>query len=74
MDKYSTRSLAEASYLQAKGQRIIGKEKQGDKMLVVFPKSKEVERIIMEYYNGGKVEAKLLFDNFRSIKEFIFMS
>lgn len=74
MGKYLTRNLAEASYLQAKGQKIIGKEKQGDKVKIIFSDSKELQNLIMEYYNGGTVEAKLLFDNFRSIKDYIFMS
>ena len=74
MVEYATRNLAEASYLQAKGIKIIGKRKEGDKALILFPDEKETRSLVMDYYNGGSVEAKLLFDNFRTIKDFIYMS
>jgi len=76
MDKrYATRNLSEASYLQAKGEKIIGKERQGDKVKIVFSETKSLQKLSLEFYNGGgSVEPKLLFDTFKSLKDYIYMT
>ena len=68
---YGTESLYEASFCLSKGHKLAGKEKQGDKY-VVYLEGKDPHLAVMDYYNGGKVEARKLFDAYRSLKDYVF--
>lgn len=72
MDSYRTQSLYEAAFLMAKGFELMGKENSGHKITILFKMSPEVESQVMNFYNGGKIEAKKVFDCYRTLKDYIF--
>lgn len=67
-----TQSLYEASFLLTKGYCLKGKEKIGDKYFITLGGNEGIKEEALRFYNGAKVEAKLLFDNYRSLKDYIF--
>ena len=73
MSEHITQNLYEASFLMAKGYKIERKEKRGIKTSLVFLDQKiDLDKIALGFYNGEKIEAKLLFDCFRTLKDMIF--
>lgn len=64
-------SLYEGAYLLCRGFKLAGKRDGGKKVTVVF-EGKNVQKEALEFYNGGKVEAKALTDAYRSLKDYIF--
>ena len=54
---YGTMNLYEAAYCLAKGFKLIGKKRDGTKTIVYF-EGADVHIKAMDYYNGGKIEAK----------------
>ncbi len=69
---YRTTNLYEASFLLARGFPLTGKERSGQKVVVLFKDSDEIRREAMKFYNGAKVEAKGYSDSYRSLKDFVF--
>lgn len=68
---YGTQNLYEAAYCLSKGMKLIGKERQGNKV-VVFLEGKDSHVEAMKFYNGAKVEAKAYADAYRTLKDFVF--
>ena len=69
---YRTQSLYEASFLMARGFPLAGKEKTGSKITLLFKDGKEIREEALEFYNGTEVEAKAVFDAYRSLKDYVF--
>ena len=69
---YKTQSLYEASYLLCKGCILAGKQKAGDKYFIIFEDREGAREEALKFYNGAEAAAKLLFDNYRSLKDYIF--
>ena len=69
MKEYRTSNLYEASYLSFKGFQFSGKEKSGNKVVLIFPNSQELTQTIIEFYNS---DAKKLFDWYRTLKDYVF--
>ena len=70
---YRLQSLYEASYLLVKGFPLIGKEQAGSKITLIFMDSKELRQEVLKFYNGGGIiEAKDIFDSYRSLKDYVF--
>ena len=73
MKTYSTQSLYEASYLLAKGFKLISKDTSGRKAALIFEDSPELKQAVMDFYNGGaSVRAKAFVDSYRSLKDMVF--
>ena len=73
MKIYATQSLYEASFLIAKGFKLISRDSTGRKTTLLFEDSLELRKAVMDFYNGGaSVRAKAFVDNYRSLKDMIF--
>ena len=70
-DSYAVQNIYEAAYLLSRGIKLVGKEKYGNKIVVLFEK-KDTHTEAMKFYNGAKVEAKAYSDAYRSLKDYIF--
>ncbi len=70
-DRHSTQNLYEAAFCLAQGMTLIGKERNGNKVTVIF-EGKDAEAEAMKFYNGAKVEAKAYSDSYRTLKDYIF--
>lgn len=70
-ETHSTMNLYEGSFLLCKGFKLAGKKKD-DRKTVVFFEGAGVRTKALEYYNGGKVEAKALMDAYRTLKDYVF--
>lgn len=68
---FKTQNLYQAAFLMSKGFKFIRKEDTGNKVTVVFS-GKNIEKEAFEFFNGAKVEAKLLTDSYRSLKDAVF--
>ena len=68
---YQTQNLYEGAYLLSRGFKLAGKDRQGNKMLVLF-EGKSVREEALKFYNGAKVEAKALTDAYRTLKDYVF--
>ena len=64
-------NLYEGAYLLAKGFKLVGKKKDGSK-IVVFFEGPEIHAQAMGYYNGARIEAKKYSDSYRTLKDYIF--
>lgn len=70
---YKVQSLYEASYLLVKGFSLTGKEDAGNKITLLFKDSPELRQEVLKFYNGGGIiEAKEVFDSYRSLKDYVF--
>lgn len=69
---YKVQSLYEASYLLAKGHKLAGKEKKGDKVTLLFEPTNKLIEDSLRFYNGGEIGAKVLFDCYRTLKDYVF--
>lgn len=71
---YKTGDLSEASYLKAKGRKIVDVIFKGKKATFLFEDVDEMCRsLIMEYINGdAMVNAKCMMDAQRGLKDLIF--
>ena len=72
MKEYRTTNLYEASFLACRGFKFNGKEKNGNKVILVFPNSKELASTIVDFYGGGEVSAKQYSDWYRTLKDYVF--
>lgn len=68
---YSTQNLYEGAYLLSRGFKLVGKQQNDRKVLVLF-EGEDVWAEALKFYNGGKVEAKALTDAYRTLKDYIF--
>jgi len=68
---YGTKNLYEAAYCLAKGFKLNGKQRDGAKVIIYF-EGPNVHRKAIEFYNGGKVEAKAFADSYRTLKDYVF--
>jgi len=68
---YATQSLYQAAYCLTKGIRLVGKERTGKKM-TVYLEGKDSHLVAMEFYGKTRVDAKTLFDCYRTLKDFVF--
>jgi len=71
-DVYSLQSIYEASFLMARKCKLVGKEESGSKTNLLFENTTKTQLESMNYYNGGMVEGRKLFDCYRTIKDYIF--
>ncbi len=74
LEGHKTQSLYEGAFLLAKGFRLAGKEapESGRKVLLVFEPHPDLDEAVMSFYNGGRIEGKLLFDAYRTLKDLVF--
>lgn len=72
MKDYLLQNIYEASFLACRGFQFKGKENSGSKVALVYTNSQELQKAVIEFYSGGKVSAKELFDWYRTIKDYIF--
>lgn len=72
MNEYRTTNLYEASFLACRGFQFIGKERQGNKVELVFTNSKSLRDTVIEFYAGGQVSAKQYSDWYRTLKDYVF--
>jgi len=70
---YSTSNLYEASYCLAVGMRLKGKERQGNKFVVTLEGANAPTKA-MEFYGKTRIDAKTLFDSYRTLKDFVFQN
>ena len=71
--QHRTQSLYEGAYLLARGFKLAGKERTGQKVTVIFESHPDLAEAVMSFYNNGsRVEPKALFDAYRTLKDFIF--
>lgn len=68
---YSTQNLYEAAFCLCKGFKLIGKERQGNKVVVLF-EGENVQQEALKFYNGAKVAAKAYSDAYRTLKDYVF--
>jgi len=68
---YGTQNLYEAAFCLCRGFKLVGKERHGNKVTVMF-EGVAVKDEAMKYYNGAKVEAKAYSDAYRTLKDFVF--
>ena len=68
---YATQNLYEAAFCLCRGLKLVGKERQGNKVVVQF-QGVAVKEEALKFYNGGKVEAKAYSDAYRTLKDYIF--
>jgi len=68
---YGTMNLYEAAYCLARGFKMTGKKREGAKTVVYF-EGPDVRIKAMDYYNGGKIEAKAYSDSYRTLKDYVF--
>ena len=68
---YFTKNLYEASYLLARGFKLSGTKREGNKVVVIF-EGENVGTEAMRYYNNEPVGSKILFDSFRCLKDLVF--
>lgn len=69
--KHQTTNLYEAAYLYCRGFKIVGKERNRNKVSVSFEGNK-IADAASDYYNGGEVSAKQYSDAYRTLKDFVF--
>ena len=69
---YETQNLYEAAFLLAKGNKLVGKEKNGNKTVVFFEDSEKTKVDALSYYNNGLVSGKKYSDSYRTLKDYIF--
>ena len=72
MKEYQTENLYLASFLCCRGFQFNRKERNGNKYSLVFPTSQALIETVPEFYAGGMVKAKDLFDWYRTLKDYIF--
>lgn len=68
---YKTQNLYEAAFCLCKGLKLGGKERAGNKVMVIFEGENSQEEAL-KFYNGGKVEAKAYSDAYRTLKDYVF--
>ena len=68
---YETENLYEASYLLCRGFKLAGKRREGNKFVVLI-EGKNVEQESLKYYHNEPSGSKMLFDAYRSLKDFVF--
>lgn len=70
-NRVETQNLYQAAYCLAQGLKLSGKLREGKKMSVIFegPKAQETA---LKFYNGGRIEAKVLTDAYRTLKDYVF--
>jgi hypothetical protein len=68
---FSTESIYQGAFCLCRGMKLVGKEKNGNKITIFFDgKDSHIEA--MKFYNGAKVQAKAYSDNLRTLKDYIF--
>lgn len=73
MKSYQTQNLYEASYLLAKGFKLVAKDARGQKTTLHFEDSPDLKKALMDFYNGdGVVYAKAFVESYRSLKDMVF--
>ena len=70
--EYFSNNLYESSYLIAKSFKVLGFTRQGRKVAVRFPKTPELEKASLDYFNGGLVSAIKFTDAYRRLKDAVF--
>jgi hypothetical protein len=71
-EPYRTSNLYEAAYLLCKGYALAGKERVGKRTAVLFQAANGLQQGALDYYAGATVEARMLADKYRALKDFIF--
>jgi len=56
-----------------RGFKLIGKERLGQKVTVIFEPHPDIDDAVMSFHNGGgHVEPKALFAAYRDLKDYVF--
>ena len=67
---YETRNLDEASFLLYHKLKILKKDDEGGKAVIVFEDSEKLKQKLIDYVNGDSVEPKKFLQAYRSIRDF----
>ena len=70
-ETFSTQNLYQAAYCMTCGFKIVGTEREGNRVSVIF-QGNGIKAKALNFYNGEKVEAKAVFDAYRTIKDMVF--
>jgi len=70
-ETFSTQNLYQAAYCLCRGYKIMGFERTGGKVNVIF-EGEDMTAKALEFYNGAKVDAKKYSDSYRSLKDMVF--
>ena len=71
-ETYRTSNLYEAAYLLCRGYGLAGKEKAGKRTVVLFRATNGVQQAALDYYAGAVIEARMLADKYRALKDYVF--
>ena len=72
MENLETQSLYEGAFLLSKGCSLMGKKNDGEKVTLLFKDDPRTKSEVLNFYNNGTVEAKKLFDSYRTLKDYVF--
>ncbi len=73
VDNFKTKDQFLASTLYALGERFLFSEWEDGKCFIFFDSKDKCELIVSKYYSGElKIDPRILFDSFKTIKTIIF--
>jgi len=73
VNNYKTKDQFLASTLYALGERFLFSEWEDGKCFLYFSDTNKCEEIVAKYYSGQlKIDPRILFDSFKTIKTIIF--
>jgi len=70
-ETFCTQNLYQAAYCLCRGFKILGTKRDGNKVSIIF-EGAGIEGKALDFYNGDKVEAKAVFDAYRTLKDMVF--
>jgi len=70
-NRTSLQNLYEGAYLLTRGFKLVGKQRQSNKVTITF-EGINVQQEALKFYNGAKVDAKAYADSYRTLKDYIF--
>ena len=68
---FDTSNLFIASYLLAKGKIIKGKKQNRNLTSVLFDKKEECEKLELDYFNGGTIEANKFAESYLTLRKMV---
>ena len=71
LNVYGTQNLYEGAFCLCRGFKLAGKERNGNKVVILF-EGQDVREEALKFYNGARVEAKAYSDAYRTLKDYIF--
>lgn len=69
---YSTSDFYLACFLKARGLPILNVEREGRRSTFIFEDNGEVKRLVLEFYNDGKVEVNAFKNAIQDLRSIIY--